>query len=124
VGRTLLITPPPTPNGPLHVGHLSGPYLAGDIAARAARAGGTDVLTICGFDTHQNYVLARAEALGEPVEVVTDRFTGQIHRALSAARIDYDLFIDPYADEPYRRAVANLLTSWSRPRPSWSNPPR
>jgi methionyl-tRNA synthetase len=109
-GRTLLFTPPPTPNGPLHVGHLSGPYLAGDIAARAARADGRDVLTVCGLDSHQNYVLARAEGLGEPVEVVMDRFAGQIHTALSAARIEYDLFIDPYADQRYRSAVAGLVS--------------
>ncbi len=35
--------PQPTVNGPLHVGHLSGPYLAADIAARAARARGEQV---------------------------------------------------------------------------------
>lgn len=107
---TLLITPPPTPNGPLHVGHLSGPYLAGDIAARAARARGTEVMTVCGLDSHQNYVLAKAEQLGEPVDVVMHRFAGQIRQALSGARISYDLFIDPYADSRYRCAVSDLLT--------------
>ena len=37
---TVFTSPQPTVNGPLHVGHLAGPYLAADIAARAARARG------------------------------------------------------------------------------------
>jgi methionyl-tRNA synthetase len=44
-GVTVVIVPPATANGPLHVGHLSGPYLAADIAARAARARGERVVT-------------------------------------------------------------------------------
>lgn len=34
---TVITMPQPTANGPLHVGHLSGPYIAADIAARAVR---------------------------------------------------------------------------------------
>ena len=33
---TVITVPPPTPNGPLHLGHLSGPFVAADVAARAA----------------------------------------------------------------------------------------
>jgi methionyl-tRNA synthetase len=109
-GFTLVVTPPPTPNGPLHVGHLSGPYVAGDIAIRAARAAGRPVLGMCGFDSNQNYVLARAEQLGEPVDAVVARFMGQIRDAMAAARIEYDIFLDPLADAAYRERVAGLLT--------------
>jgi methionyl-tRNA synthetase len=100
----------PTPNGALHVGHLSGPYLACDIAARAARASGEQVLTMCGLDPHQNYVVSRSEALGQPVETVLDRFEGEIRQALARARIDFDLFLRPREDARYRTAVADLLT--------------
>ena len=57
---SVLITPPPTPNGPLHLGHLSGPYVAGDVAVRAARARGESVLSVSGLDVHQNYVVTAA----------------------------------------------------------------
>jgi methionyl-tRNA synthetase len=47
-GVTVIVIPQPTVNGPLHIGHLSGPYLAADIASRAARARGERVLTLAG----------------------------------------------------------------------------
>ncbi|MFF5181870.1 class I tRNA ligase family protein [Micromonospora sp. NPDC000316] len=109
-GAVLVVTPPPTPNGPLHVGHLSGPYVAGDIAARALRADGRRVVTQCGLDAHQNYVLARAEAHGESVTDTAARYQASIGAALDAARIRYDIMVDPLADEGYRRAVADLLS--------------
>jgi methionyl-tRNA synthetase len=107
--KTLLITPPPTPNGPLHVGHLSGPYIAGDIAARAARAAGRDVVTVCGLDSHQNYVLARATADGlAPADAVA-KYGDLIRSALAAARVSYDLFLEPLGDGDYQRGVARML---------------
>lgn len=105
----LLFSPPPTPNGPLHLGHLAGPFLAGDIAARAARARGQQVLHVCGLDAHQNYVPARAEKLGQPVQEMVEQFSGQIRDAYAAARIDYDLFVDPLADADFRDGVRGLL---------------
>ena len=113
-GTKILFSPPPTPNGPLHLGHMSGPYVAADIAARAARAAGDDVLHVCGLDSHQNYVLARAEALGEPVQEVHDRFRGLIRDAFGLARVEHDLFIEPLADAGYREAVAATLTELVR----------
>ena len=62
-GVTVIVIPQPTCNGPLHIGHLSGPYLAADIASRAARARGERVLTLAGIDVHPNYVLTKAENL-------------------------------------------------------------
>ncbi len=109
-GTALLITPPPTPNGPLHVGHLSGPYIAGDIAARAARAAGRDVITLCGLDSHQNYVLARADSDGVPPAEAIARYGGFIRRAMASARISYDLFLEPYGDTDYQSGVARMLT--------------
>lgn len=64
-GVSVITTPPPTPTGPLHLGHLSGPYdaeLVGFDPALAARsmlsllASGSEagpVLTsLTGIDTH------------------------------------------------------------------------
>jgi methionyl-tRNA synthetase len=109
-GVVLLVAPPPTPNGPLHLGHLSGPYVASDIAARALRAAGRTVLTQCGLDAHQNYVLAKAEARGEPAEQTAETYSALVRQGFAAARIEYDILVDPLADAEYRRTVSTLLT--------------
>src|SRR6187551_768460 len=94
-GLTLVTATAPIPNGPRHVGHLSGPYIAADIAARAAPARGERVLTLSGVDPHQNYVLAKSRRLGEPVEEVVGRYEELVRRALHLARVEYDIFVEP-----------------------------
>ncbi len=106
---TVITVPPPTPNGPLHLGHLSGPYVAADVAARAVRACGSPVLTVGGLDAHQNYVQVKAEAQGRSAQAVLDQYEGLVREGLRAARVSYDLFADPRADGKYRDAVTRLL---------------
>jgi methionyl-tRNA synthetase len=106
---TVLITPPPTPNGPLHLGHLSGPYVAGDVAVRAARGRGESVLSVSGLDVHQNYVVTAAEREGRTPEEVMADYGAQIRSAFARAGVEYDLFLDPAADQDYRDGVARLL---------------
>jgi methionyl-tRNA synthetase len=111
---TVITATPPTPNGPLHVGHLSGPYIAGDIAARAARARGERVLTMTGLDNHQNYVPAKARALGRPVDETLRDYCAQIRQAYALARVEYDVLLDPAEDADYRKAMDRLLTEFVR----------
>jgi methionyl-tRNA synthetase len=106
---TVIIIPQPTVNGPLHIGHLSGPFLAADVASRAARARGEQVFTLAGVDVHPNYVLTKAENLGADVDEMVARFSTQIVTAFDLARIGYDAFLDPL-DPGYLNAVAGMLT--------------
>jgi methionyl-tRNA synthetase len=99
----------PTPNGPLHVGHLAGPFIAADVAARAARAAGTPTLTVSGLDPHQNYVRAKADAQGRGVSEVLGEYEGLVLDAIRAARLSYDVYLDPRADEGYRDRVSRTL---------------
>jgi len=99
----------PTPNGPLHVGHLAGPFIAADVAARAARARGTRTLTVSGLDPHQNYVCTKAASQGREVTEVLDEYERLVRLALGAARIGYDVFNDPRADQDYRDRVGLVL---------------
>jgi methionyl-tRNA synthetase len=110
---TVFTYPQPTANGPLHVGHLSGPYLAADIAARAARARGERVVVTTGLDAHQNYVLTRAEREGVEVGVMMADFRADIQDTYQQARIGYDRFSDPLADEhaPIIRGLMNHLVA-------------
>jgi methionyl-tRNA synthetase len=99
----------PTPNGPLHVGHLAGPFIAADVAARAARARGTRTLTVSGLDPHQNYVRAKAASQDREVTEVLDEYEELVRDALRAARIGYDIFTDPRRDQDYQVRVGQTL---------------
>jgi methionyl-tRNA synthetase len=99
----------PTPNGSLHIGHLSGPYVAADVAARAARARGEQVIAVGGIDPHQNYVVAKSEIEGRPVADVLDGYSARVRDAFARARISYDVFVEPQHDGAYRDAVARLV---------------
>ena len=89
---TLLLITPPTPNGDLHVGHLSGPYLAGDIHRRYLRLHGVETYSICGSDDHQTYVDFKASQLGSTPQEVATRFGDLMHQTLQAADIEIDVF--------------------------------
>ncbi|WP_112240548.1 class I tRNA ligase family protein [Kribbella monticola] len=110
---TVITFPQPTVNGPLHLGHLAGPYVAADIAARAARARGERVVVTTGLDVHQNYVLTRAEREGVEVGVMTADFRADIRETYELARIGYDRFSDPLTDEhaPIIRQLMNHLVA-------------
>src|SRR5947208_7550935 len=92
---TLVVTAPaPTPNGQLHLGHLAGPFVAADIAARAARISGRRVRTMAGLDSHQNHVLTKAAKLGLPAEEAKRGFAKRINEALARYNISYDIILD------------------------------
>jgi methionyl-tRNA synthetase len=105
---TVIVIPQPTVNGALHIGHLSGPYLAADIASRAAKARGERVLTLAGVDVDPNYVLTKAEILDADVHEMVAKYRGQIMAAFEGARIGWDAFLDPQ-DEDYQRSIAGML---------------
>lgn len=107
-GTTVYLIPPPTANGPLHLGHLSGPFLASDMAARAGRARGERVLALGGVDVHQNYVLTRAENDDVDVEKMVAGYRARIADALQLARVEHDAFIDP-ADPVHQRILVGIV---------------
>lgn len=61
---THIITPPPTPNGGLHLGHLAGPYLRADAYRRILATLGIAATLSTGTDDHQSYVDVAAVRLG------------------------------------------------------------
>jgi methionyl-tRNA synthetase len=114
MGASVLVIPQPTVNGPLHVGHLSGPYLAVDVAIRAARLRGDSVLAVAGVDKHQNYVAARADELGVPAVRLAEDCRSRILDAFEAARIGWQTFLDPVRDPAFGPAVAALASDLVR----------
>jgi methionyl-tRNA synthetase len=99
----LVLGPNPTPNGGMHLGHIAGPYLAGDVYARYQRARGRNVIFTTETDDSQTYVVASAAREGITSEALCKRSTVQIQEALQAIGISYDGF-GPF-DSTYKATV-------------------
>jgi methionyl-tRNA synthetase len=109
--RYLVTATPPTPNGALHLGHLSGPYLAGDILTRHLRRTGADVVHLTGIDDHQSYTALRATRDGTTPQHVADAFGDAIERGWAGAGIDYDLTVRPRVSPVHRDLVREVFLS-------------
>jgi methionyl-tRNA synthetase len=101
----IITAAPPTPNGPLHLGHISGPYLASDILSRYLRSRATQVLSHSGTDDHQNYVSEKAQKLNISPEEFRKSMRTRIQTGLSAMNIYFDEFIEPKTDVEYQSRI-------------------
>lgn len=100
--RVWITATPPTPNGDLHVGHLAGPYVAGDVLRRFLKADGVDVRYTTGIDDHQGYVAVRGLKDGDrKAEEVADDYAESIVRTWGQAAIGFDHIVHPRRDAGY-----------------------
>ncbi|HTQ81546.1 MAG TPA: class I tRNA ligase family protein [Thermoanaerobaculia bacterium] len=107
--RVLITATPPTPNGDLHVGHLSGPYLAGDVYKRYCRLAGLEAFFITGGDDNQTYVATKAEQLGTTPEKVAERFDDAIVETLRRAQIEVDIYVRPLRSPRHARFITEFV---------------
>ena len=103
----LVLGPNPTPNGGMHLGHIAGPYLAGDVYARYQRARGRDVIFTTGTDDSQTFVLTSARRRGIDPPELCRISTAEIQEALRVMGISVDGF-GPF-DETYRDTVLDYF---------------
>ena len=61
-------------NGPIHLGHLSGAYLPGDIFSRYQKLKGHDVLFICGSDEHGAAITLQAKKENVSPKEIIDKY--------------------------------------------------
>ncbi|GAA3465010.1 class I tRNA ligase family protein [Saccharothrix longispora] len=110
-GRTrpaIVIAATPTSNGDLHVGHMAGPYLSGDVYARYLRADGRPVIYTTCTDDSQSYVVSTAHRRGTTPEELVETSTAKIERSLEAMGT---LMVGlPPIDDRYRRTVLDYVT--------------
>lgn len=106
--RALVMSAPPTPNGPLHLGHLSGPYLAADVLTRFLRQNQVDAHYLSGTDDHQSYVVTKARKLGQATARAVDDFSESIQKTLSAFDASPGVFLRPLHDAAEKRAVQDF----------------
>lgn len=88
---------PPTPNGDLHIGHLSGPYLGADIFCRYHNHRGNLAVLISSSDANQTYVVTTAEEIGADPDTHAKRFHDEIGKTLSAMDLRFDAYNYPDA---------------------------
>jgi methionyl-tRNA synthetase len=105
--RYLITATPPTTNGDLHLGHLSGPYLAADVFKRFARLRGNEAVYISSGDDNQTYVVTTAELEQRAPEAVADDYYERISRSLRLAQIELDVFNRP--DAAHARFVGEFF---------------
>jgi methionyl-tRNA synthetase len=72
--KILVTSALPYVNGPIHLGHLSGAYLPGDIYVRYKRLNGDDIIYICGSDEHGVPITISADKEGVSPQVIIDRY--------------------------------------------------
>lgn len=103
----VLIPVMPTPNGPLHLGHVAGPFLKMDVLARHLRRKGEKVALVSATDPYETHVLPRSDHERKPVEVVCAENHRAINECLKALNIQYDEFINPL-ESPYRTRLREV----------------
>lgn len=106
---TLIFSTPPTPNGDLHLGHLSGPYLAADIYRRALRQKGAHAVHATGRDDHQTYVTRKSLSGESAPSAVAAHYASLIRRTLRASNVPLDFFIEPDSAGAYAAFVSAVF---------------
>ncbi|MBE7652092.1 methionine--tRNA ligase [Tenacibaculum finnmarkense] len=83
----------PYTNGPIHIGHLAGVYVPGDIYARFLRGKAKDVAFICGSDEHGVAIPMRAKKEGVTPQHIIDKYHGIIKKSF----VDFGIYFDNYS---------------------------
>ena len=104
-----LYAAPITPNGKMHLGHLSGPYLAADILHRYQQQQGEDTRFVTGVDANQSYVAQLAEQTQQAPDVIAQHYTLAFEQALAQAQIAPSVLLQPRADQHYQKLTQQLF---------------
>lgn len=105
----IIFTPPPTPNGGLHVGHVAGPYLRADLNNKLRKVIGASSAHLSHVDNYQTYVAKKASELNRETEEFRLAMINQINEDFRCFKIDFDLKIDN-TEGYYRRFLSACLT--------------
>lgn len=90
--RHLITAALPYANGSVHIGHLAGVYVPGDIFARYLRLKGEEVLYICGSDEHGVPITFKAKDLGCTPQEIVDKYHAIIKNSFEEFGISFDIY--------------------------------
>lgn len=100
---------PPNPNGDLHLGHLSGPFLGADVLTRHLRQRGHDVRYVGYSDEHSCYVPRRAAEIGSTAHPTAKLFGDRMEETLSLGAMHHDWFTRPLTDSAHTEFVQRFF---------------
>lgn len=100
---------PTTPNGDLHLGHLSGPYLGADVFVRYQRMNGARVWHIAGSDDFQSYVETTARREGRSPAETAAHYSAEILATHKLMDISVDQYTVSNSDPGYTRGVQDFF---------------
>ena len=86
----------PTPNGPLHLGHLSGPYLLSDIFEKSLKLNQAKTFTYCGNFGHLNHIERCAKKKNIEEEILIKNSIQQIEMDLKSFGFKKSDYFFPY----------------------------
>ena len=95
--RTLVTCALPYANGPVHIGHLAGAYIPGDIYVRYLRMRGEDVVFICGSDEHGVPITIKAREQGGTPQDIVDRYHKVMKEVMKDAFTGLGINFDIYS---------------------------
>ncbi|MBT1158586.1 class I tRNA ligase family protein [Aminobacter anthyllidis] len=110
-GPIFVFSTPPTPNGDLHLGHLSGPYLGADVYTRFLRMKGVEAYHLTGSDDYQSYVAARADAEQSTPAKVARHYAHEIRATLALLDCEVHSFLPTLGDSAYAEFQAACFRS-------------
>lgn len=90
--RYLITTALPYANGPVHIGHMAGVYLPGDIYVRYLRAKKLDVKFVSGSDEHGVPITIRAMKENVTPQEIVDRYHAIIKDSFEQMGISFDIY--------------------------------
>ncbi|TIN34598.1 MAG: cupin domain-containing protein [Mesorhizobium sp.] len=102
---------PPTPNGDLHLGHLSGPHLGADVYTRFLRMKGVEAYHLTGSDDYQSYVATRADADESTPAKVARHYANEIRTTLALLDCEVHSFLPTLGDDAYAEFQAACFRS-------------
>jgi methionyl-tRNA synthetase len=90
--RYIVTSALPYANGPLHIGHLAGAYLPGDIFVRFMRLMDKDILYVCGSDEHGAAITIKAMKEGVSPQEIVDKYHTQFTDTFKRMGISFDIY--------------------------------
>lgn len=109
--NTYIVTSaPPNPNGDLHLGHLSGPFLGADVLSRHLRQRGHEVRYVGYSDEHSCYVPRRAAEIGSTPHETALLFGNRMEETLSLGSMHHDWFTRPLMTPKHTEIVQSFFT--------------
>ncbi|MBP0460431.1 class I tRNA ligase family protein [Streptomyces montanisoli] len=117
VAHHIVTSAPPNPNGDLHLGHLSGPFLGADVLTRHLRQRGGNVSYVGYSDEHSCYVPRRAAELGSTAHRTALTFGSRMEETLALGAMHHDWFTRPLTTPRHDEIVQRFFTGlWEQGR--------